>query len=107
MKDEKLIIGLSNSLFGHEKTQQNTCATRFDSTIQVLRASGRRSGQVVWLRGRYIYGPAAPRIRARHCRAKVSGAARPATSALCRTTMHGAAQAFDRVRAIDAVKSVS
>ena len=53
MKDEKLIIGLSNSLFGREKTQQNTGATRFNSTIQVARADGRRSGQVVWLLARY------------------------------------------------------
>ena len=30
-----------------------------------------------------------------------------ATSALCRATMHGAAQAFGRVRAIGAAKSVS
>ena len=60
----------------------STCATRFDSTIQVLCAGGRRSGQVVWLRGWYIYGPAAPRIRARHCRAKVGGAAGAATSAV-------------------------
>ena len=55
MKDEKLIIGLSNSLFGRKKTQQNTGATRFDSTIQVARAGGRRNGQVVWLLVRYIW----------------------------------------------------
>ena len=55
MKDEKLIIGLSNSLFGREKIQQNTGATRFDSTIQVARAGGRRSGQVVWLLVRYVW----------------------------------------------------
>jgi len=30
-----------------------------------------------------------------------------ATSALCRATMHGAAQAFGRARAIGAVKNVS
>jgi hypothetical protein len=38
-----------------QKTQQNTGATRFDSTIQVARAGGRRSGQVVWLLVRYVW----------------------------------------------------
>ena len=55
MKDEKLIIGLSNSLFGREKTQQYTGATRFDSTIQVAWAGGGRSGQVMWLLVRYVW----------------------------------------------------
>jgi len=38
-----------------KKTQQNTGATRFDSTIQVALAGGRRSDQVVWLLERYIW----------------------------------------------------
>ena len=46
-------------------------ATRFDSTIQVAWADGRRSGQVVWLLVRYVWSS----------RAMVGGAARPATSA--------------------------
>ena len=64
MKDEKLIIGLSNSLFGREKTQQYTGATRFDSTIQVSRAAGGRSGQVVryvWSSRATQHGAALPR----------------------------------------------
>ena len=74
-----------------------------------------------------IPGSAAPSIRARHCHAMDHGAALPrrdrwrdralprqrpaflvaATSALCRATMHGAAQAFGYARAIGAAKSVS
>ena len=54
-----------------------------------------------------MFGPAAPHNRARHCRARVGGVARPATSALCRATMHGAAQVFGRARAIGVAKSVS
>ena len=62
-------------------------------------------------------GTAAPCAVARHFRAKIGGAAGPATStvaipvvatsALCRATMHGAAQAFGHVREIAAAKSVS
>ena len=59
------------------------------------------------------FGSAAPWIRARHCRVKIGGAAGPApsavaaTSALCRATIHGAAQTFGRARAIGAAKIVS
>ena len=68
-------------------------------------------------RGRYLSGPAAPWAMAHHCRAKISGVADPATSPVSasviatsashRATLHGAAQAFRRAMAIDAVKSVS
>ena len=44
---------------------------------------------------------------ARQCRAKIGGAADPATSYSRRATMHGAAQAFRRAMAIGAAKSVS
>ena len=53
-------------------------------------------------------GTAAPCAVARHCHAKIGGAAGPATSTVaipvvatsvsCRATMHGAAQAFGRAR---------
>jgi len=79
---------------------------------QGRRACG-RSGS----RAGYISAPAAPQIRARHCRAMVGGVAGPATSAaprpahatsaLCRATMHGATQAFGRARTIGVAKSVS
>jgi len=62
-------------------------------------------------------GTAAPCAVARHFRAKIGGAAGPATStvaipvvatsASCRATMHGVAQAFGHARAIGAAKSVS
>ena len=94
-----------------KKTQQNTGATRFDSTLQVARADDRRSGQVVWLLVRYIWsnratqqGAALPRQELPHQR---SPGPALATSVLCRATMHGAAQAFGRARAIGAAKSVS
>ena len=79
-------------------------------------AAGRLLGQAGLAAG-FLYGSPAPRIRARHCRAKISGAAGlatqrsagpvVATSAPYRATMHGAAQAFGRTRAIGAAKSVS
>ena len=82
-----------------------------------LGGQGRRACGRSGSRAGYISAPAAPQIRARHCRAMVGGAAGPATSApprparatsaLCRATMHGAAQAFGRVRAIGAAKNVS
>ena len=63
---------------------------------------------------------AAPRIRAQHCRAKIGGTTEPfhvsgqrsavmvaATSGLYGVAVHGAAQAFARVREIDAVKNIS
>ena len=63
---------------------------------------------------RYLFGSAAPWIRAWHYRAKVGGAARVvtstaivATSDLYCATMHGAAQALGHARAIGVVKSVS
>ena len=62
-------------------------------------------------------GIAGPCVVAWHCRTKIGGVAGPAmstvaipvvaTSASCRATMHGAAQGFDRARAIGAAKSVS
>ena len=55
MKDEKLILAYQIFYSAMKKTQQNTGATRFDSTIQVARADGRRSGQVVWLLVRYVW----------------------------------------------------
>ena len=79
------------------------------------RAGDGRGGQARAGAG-LLFGSAAPRIRARHCRAKIGGAAGPATSRspkpvvatsdLCRATMHGAAQAFDHARAIGAAKGV-
>ena len=64
---------------------------------------GRRSCQVVWLRGRYIYGPATPRIRARRCRAKVSGAAGPATSAVPQACAGVCVRVCARVWCVDCV----
>ena len=54
MKDEKLIIDLSNSLFGREKnsTKYGRDAFRFNHPGS---PGGRRSGQVVWLLVRYIW----------------------------------------------------
>ena len=66
---------------------------------------------------RPLAGSAAPPIRARQCRAKIGGAADPATppvsapvvatSASRHANMHGAAQTFCHAMAIDAAKSVS
>ena len=59
-------------------------------------------------RARYLFGPAAPQIRARQALPRQRSQLQVvATSALCRATMHGAAQAFGRARAIGAAKSVS
>ena len=74
-----------------------------------------RAGQGPRLATSVLFGSAAPRIRTRHCRAKIGSVAGPAQSAvpvvassdLCRATMHGAAQALNRARAIGAAKSVS
>ena len=62
-------------------------------------------------------GTATPCAVARHCRAKIGGAAGPATStvaipviatsASCRATIHDAAQAFGRTWALGVAKSVS
>ena len=57
-----------------------------------------------------ILGSAALWIRARHAalpHCQRSAIPVAATSAICRATMHGAAQAFGRAREIDAAKSVS
>ena len=64
-----------------------------------------------------LFGSAAPRIRARHCRAKIGGVADPATSPVSArssprhpsrgATMHDAAHAFHHAMAIGAAKSVS
>ena len=77
-------------------------------------AGGRRAGRV----GRHVVfiRLCAPRIRARATPRSVARQELPhqrspklvvATSDLCRATMHGAAQAFGRARAISASKSVS
>jgi len=53
-------------------------------------------------------GTAAPRSLARQALPRQRSALLvTAMSAMCRATMHGAAQAFGRVRAIGAAKSVS
>ena len=53
-------------------------------------------------------GSAAPRLVARQALPRQRSAIPVvATSALCRATIHGATQAFDRARAIGAAKSVS
>ena len=70
-------------------------------------AAGGRAGRVR-AGTRYLFGSAAPWIRARQSPARQRLALLvAATSALCRATMHGAAQAFSRARAIGAAKSVS
>ena len=98
MKDEKLIIGLSNFLFGHEKN-----STKYVCDAFRFNHPGTPCGRQAQLPG----GVAARAVYIWSCRAKVDGAAGAATSALYRATMHGATQAFGRARAIDAAKSVS
>ena len=46
--------------------------------------AGRLLGQARLAAG-FLYGSAAPRIRARHCRAKIGGAAGPAASTVSRS----------------------
>ena len=133
MKDGKKIIGLSNSLFGHEK---NSTKDRNKSTIDFTsiplsarrvpikpsryrRADGGRGGQAGLLLGQaglaagfYSALPrhgsrrviAAPRSMARQALPRQRSAIPVvATSYLCRATMHG----VGRARTIDAAKSVS
>jgi len=117
MKDEKLIIGLSNSLFGREKnsTKYGRDAFRFYHPGSLGRRQTQRPGGVaaravclVQPRHTTGRGTAAPGSVARQDPPR-QRPPRPAhaTSALCRATMHGAAQAFSHARAIGAAKSVS
>ena len=115
MKDEKLIIGLSNSLFGREKnsTKYERDAFRFHHPGSPGRQQAQRPGGVaaravclVQPRHATGRGTAAPWSVARQDPPRQRPPGQP-TPALCRATMHGVAHAFGRVRAIDAAKSVS
>ena len=117
MKDEKLIIGLSNSLFDREKnsTKYGRDAFRFyhpgsPGRRQAQRPGGVAARAVCLVQPRHATGrsTAVPRSVARQDLPR-HRSPRPAhaTSALCRATMHGAAQVFGRARAIGAGKSVS
>ena len=81
------------------------------------RGRGGLAAPTAGLAASVLFGSAAPRIRARSTAPRsVARQALPrqrsailvaATLALCRATMHGAAQAFGHARAIGAAKSVS
>ena len=117
MKDEKLIIGFSNSLFGREKNSPKYGRDTFrfyhpgsPGRRQAQRPGGVAARAVCLVQPRHATGrgTAAPGSVARQdppCHRSPRPA--HATSALCRATMHGVAQAFGHARAIDAAKSVS
>ena len=107
MKDEKLIIGLSNSLFDREKnsTKYGRATFRFYHPGSPGRRQAQRPGGVA--------ARAVCLVQSRH--ATERGIAAPGSVARQdpprhrppHTTMNDAAQAFGRARTIDAVKSVN